>query len=65
MGAFYFISTQHETRVLFFGWNSKDTSIYQETQKSVLNQKVYDKVRADISGKLGNNAEHLIALINI
>lgn len=65
MGSFYFSGQQHRVDFLFFGWDSKDTHIYKGTQKVVLNQKVYSKVRDTIADKLGNRSLDLIAAIDL
>ena len=65
MGAFYFSSSSHETRVLFFSYSSASTHVYKGGQKAILNQNVYSKVRSTVSDKLGNNAVDLVSSISI
>lgn len=65
LGAFYFTASHHEVRFLFFGWGSSKTHIYKGAQKTVLNSRVYEKVRSIVSSKLGDNAVNLVAAIEL
>ena len=65
LGAFYFSSTQEDTQVLFFGWSSSNTNIYQSGQSIVLDRDVYAQVRQNVIAKLGEHAKTFVDDLDI
>lgn len=65
MAAFYFNTDQSVTNVLWFRFQSANTSMYQSKQVINLDNDVYAQVRADVIAKLGDNARKFVAEIEI
>lgn len=65
LGAFYFSSTQVDTKILFFGWSTADTTIYQSGQSIILDRDVYGQVRQAVINKLGDNAKTFVNGLDI
>ena len=60
LGACYFSTTQHISRLLFTKFSFSDVDAYQGSQTVELDMDVYDRVRQLIIDKLGDNAEKFI-----
>ncbi|MBK8623025.1 MAG: hypothetical protein IPN79_15045 [Saprospiraceae bacterium] len=65
LGAFYFKSTEHRTRFLFWSWSSTSVNMYYSAQAVTLNDQIYAMVRQAVIDKLGNNAQKYVADIQI
>lgn len=65
LGACYFSTTQHITRLLFTKFSFSDVDAYQGSQTVELDMDVYDRVRQLIIDKLGDNAEKYIGDLEI
>jgi hypothetical protein len=65
LGAFYFTSKQVDTQILFFGWSTSDTTIYQSGQSIVLDRDVYSQVRQSVVQKLGDHAKTFVDDLDI
>ena len=60
---YYFKADHHVKNFFFFNWGHESISLFYATQKCVLNEKAYSKVRkavADkVAGKIGDYVKHL------
>lgn len=65
LGAFYFKSTEHKSRFLFWSWKSTEVNMYYSAQSVTLNDQIYAMVRQAVIEKLGSNAQKYVADINI
>jgi hypothetical protein len=65
LGAFYFRTVAQRKKFLFFSWGGNEVNFWTAAQKMTFNVAIYDKVRADVEGKLGDRAREYIAAINI
>ena len=65
LGAFYFMTTQTVTRVLWFRFQSSSTKFYKGNQVAALDEEVYAKVRQTVVEKLGDAAKKLVADLEI
>lgn len=65
LGACYFSTTQHISRLLFTKFSASDINAYQSSQTVELDTDVYDQVRQEIIDKLGENAHKYIGDLDI
>jgi hypothetical protein len=65
LGAFYFKTTEHRTRFLFWEWQSSSINMYSSAQAVTLNEPIYATVRAEVAKKLGDKAKMFVANIEI
>jgi hypothetical protein len=65
LAAMKFTSEKHVTRFLWWQWTSVTSSLFQSSQKAVLNEDVYSQVRQEVIKKLGDNAKKFIADLEI
>ena len=65
MAAFHFTTSQHVTRVLWFGFSSSKTDLYHGAQQISLNEEIYGQVRSPVVDKLGENAHRFIHNLEI
>ncbi|MBD2513138.1 hypothetical protein H6G91_39290 [Nostoc muscorum FACHB-395] len=65
MSALEFRADKHVTRFLWFSWSNVSTKLFQSSQKAVLNEDVYSRVRAEVIKKLGDRASQYIKDIEI
>lgn len=65
LGSFYFRTTEHRARFLFWEWNSQSTNMYYSSQSVTLNDQIYATVRQAVIDKLGENALKYVADIQI
>ncbi len=65
LGSFYFKSTEHRARFLFWEWSSQSVNMYYSAQSVTLNDQIYAMVRQAVIDKLGDNAQKYIADIQI
>lgn len=65
LSAMQFNSEKHVNKFLWFTWTKTTVRLVQSSQKAVLNEDVYGKVRQAVIDKLGGNAEKYIADIEI
>lgn len=63
--AFYFDSTEHEGRFLFWSWKTQDINIYSASERVILNEQIYATVRQAVIDKLGDKAQKYVADIAI
>ena len=63
--AMQFTSEKHVTRFLWFKWTSFSVKLFQSSQKGVLNEDIYSKIRQDVITKLGDNAKQFILDLKI
>jgi len=65
LGACYFSTTQHISRLLFTKFSFSDIKAYQGAQTVELNMDVYNQVRQQIIDKLGNRSHDFIGDLDI
>jgi hypothetical protein len=65
LGAFYFRSTAHQGKFLFFQWGNGDVNFWAAAQKMTFNGAIYDKLRQVVERKIGRAASEFIARLNI
>ncbi len=65
LGAFYFETTVHQGRFLFWSWETKDINLYTGGQNVVLNEQIYATVRQLVIDKLGDRAKTFVAGLDI
>lgn len=65
LGACYFSTTQHISRLLFTKFSFSDIKAYQGAQTVELDMDVYDQVRQMIIDKLGDRAQKFIGDLDI
>lgn len=65
LGACYFSTTQHITRLLFTKFSASDVEAYKGSQQVELDMDVYDQVRQMVIDKLGDNAQRYIGDLEI
>jgi hypothetical protein len=65
LGSFYFKSTEHRSRFLFWSWASTQVNMYYSSQSVTLNDQIYAMVRQAVIEKLGANAQKYIADIDL
>jgi len=65
LGACYFSTTQHISRLLFTKFSFSDIKAYQGAQTVELDMDVYDQVRQQIIKKLGDRAHDFIGDLDI
>jgi hypothetical protein len=61
IGTFYFKTSEHHTRFLFWSWGTKSVNMYTGSQSIMLNEDVYSQVRQQIIDKLGDKAQQYVA----
>ena len=65
LGAFYFTTGTAITKVLWFKFSSKQSSLYQSSQSVTLNSGVYTNIRSDVEEKLGNRTRQFLASLEL
>lgn len=65
LGACYFSTTQHISRLLFTKFSFSDIKAYQGAQTVELDMDVYDQVRQMTIDKLGDRAQKFIGDLDI
>jgi hypothetical protein len=65
LGAFLFSTKTNETRVLWFKFSKKDSSLSKSTQTVTLNSEVYAQVRDTVQQKLGEMAKTFVANLTL
>jgi hypothetical protein len=65
LGGFFFKSTEHRAKFLWWEWKSASVNMFYACQTVTLNDQIYSVVRADVVKKLGDNAKKYIAEIKI
>ncbi len=65
LGAFYFTTGTSITKVLWFKFSSKQSSLYQSSQSVTLDSGVYANIRSDVEQKLGDRTKQFLATIEL
>jgi hypothetical protein len=65
LGAFYFKSTDHRRRVLFFKWGQRSLNFWTSAQRMVLNTEIYALRRAEVEARLSADSARYIAALKL
>jgi hypothetical protein len=65
LGAFYFSTGTSITKVLWFKFSSKQSSLYQSSQSVTLDSGVYGNIRSEVEQKLGDRTRQFLATIEL
>jgi hypothetical protein len=65
LGAFYFKSSDHRRRVLFFKWGHRSLNFWTSAQRMVLNTEIYALRRAEIEARLSADSARYIAELKL
>ena len=65
LGVFYFTTGTAITKVLWFKFSSKQSSLYQSSQSVTLDSGVYANVRSDVEQKLGDRTRQFLASLEL